>query len=161
MRVHLAYLSVISLFLGIAAYAQVATPPVGVQPVEIKDELLVRLKAVEDRLATLEKVVRVTPSSVTIEAVGGITIKSQSQISVQTPHSISLRSGVAMDIKSGATLNMEAGAGMKLRTGLPIIVNDGQRPVARVGDIVVVKSRRYGQFTGSITRADGSMLALP
>lgn len=161
MRVHLAYLSVISLFLGISAYAQVATPPVGVQPVEIKGELLVRLKAVEDRLATLEKVVKVTPSGVTIEAVGGITIKSQSKISVQTPHSISLRSSAPMDIKLASTVNVEAGAGMNFKTGLPITVNGGQRPVARVGDTVVVRSRRFGELPGTIIRADGSMLTLP
>lgn len=161
MRVHLAYLSIISLVLGVAAFAQVAAPPVGIQRVEIKDELLVRVKAVEDRLAKMEKVVKVTKSGVTIEAVGGVTIKSHGKISVQTSHSISLRSNSPMEFISGATLNMEASAGMKVKTGAPIVVNDGLRPVARLGDMVVVRARNLGVIPGTIVNVDGSMLVLP
>jgi hypothetical protein len=89
-----------------------------------------KLAALEARLRLLEGVVQVSGLNVRLVSGAGMTIQGGSGIAIQTGGTVAMSGGGTVDIR-GATIQL----------------NPGGRPLARMGDPVVVEGK-IGQITG-------------
>ena len=87
-----------------------------------------RIAALEARLKALEEVVQVSGNGVKIASPTGVVLQAGSSVTVQ-----------------GVTVTVQGNSGVNLR-GAQIQLNNGGRPLARVGDTVIV-GERIGQIT--------------
>lgn len=97
--------------------------------VEVK-ALSQKLAALEARLRVLEGVVQVSSLNVRIVSGAGMTIQGGTGIAIQTGGTVAMSGGTSVDIR-GSTVQL----------------NPGGRPLARVGDPVLVEGK-LGQITG-------------
>ena len=87
-----------------------------------------RVAALEARLKVLEEVVQVSGNAVRIASPTGLILQAGSNVTLQ-----------------GVTVTIQGNSGVSLR-GAQIQLNNGGRPLARVGDTVIV-GERIGQIT--------------
>jgi len=101
-----------------------------------------KIAALEARLKALEGVVQVSGYNVKIVSSQSLTIRAGSNIGIQ--------GGTDIAIHGGSTLDMFGGSGVDIR-GATLTLNGGSRPLARVGDPVVVGSAAGRIAAGSPT----------
>jgi hypothetical protein len=106
---------------------------------------------VEQRLARLERIIKIEDDgSVTIEC-NKITIKAASTVEIECATNLRVRSSMNLRLDAGANLSVngcsnvevQAGAGLSLKgaaatsvRGSTITLNGGSKPLARSGDVV-------------------------
>jgi hypothetical protein len=91
---------------------------------------------IEKRLAKLESVIKVgADGGVTIECQGKVRIKSASSIEIDCAATVVVKGGASVDIQAGAQLNLKS-SGMANLQGALLKLNNGSKPLARVGDTV-------------------------
>jgi hypothetical protein len=96
-----------------------------------------KLAALEARLRVLEGAVQVTGSNVKLVSGAGLTIQAGSGIAIQSIGTVGISGGRTVDIRGGM-----------------VQLNPGGRPLARMGDPVVVDGR-LGQIMGGSSTVIG------
>ena len=107
-----------------------------------------KVAGLEARLAALERAVKVSGGSLELASAGGLVIKAGSTVAIQGGSAVTIQGGGAVTIKGGGTVDLR---------GAALHLNGGGRPVARVGDPVVVQGSQ-GQSTGQITAGSPTVL---
>ena len=93
--------------------------------------------SIEQRLAKLESVIKVgNDGSVTIECNGKVRIKAASSVEIEGGTTVVLKGGASVDVNAGGNLTLKAGAQASLQ-GSILKLNNGFKPLARAGDIVL------------------------
>jgi hypothetical protein len=108
---------------------QRANPTIGAQRVDVA--------GLDARLAALERVVKIEPD-------GGVTINCTGKVRIRSAMSVEIEAGTALVVKSGTTAEVSAGAQLTLKSpgitnlqGSIVKLNNGSRPLVRVGDPVI------------------------
>lgn len=101
-----------------------------------------KVAALEARLKVLEGVVQVSGYNVKLVSSQGLTL--------QAGTSVALQGGTSIAIQGGSTVGVTGAAGVDIR-GATLMLNGGGRPLARVGDTVVLGSQLGKITTGSPT----------
>jgi hypothetical protein len=97
-----------------------------------------KVAALEARLRILEAVVQVTGNNVKLVADQGLTIQAGSNLAI--------RSSATLGISSSGTVGISGSGAVEVR-GSTVHLNTGGRPLARMGDPVMVDGKA-GQITG-------------
>ena len=106
----------------------------------------------EKRLAKLESVIKVgVDGGVTIECTGKVRIKSASSVEIDCSVGVLVKGGATVDVQAGAKLSLKS-MGQTDVQGSILRLNNGSRPLARVGDIVNNPASAPGTIgAGSVT----------
>ena len=104
--------------------------------------LLERVAALEARLRALEQVVQVSGRNVRLVSDAGMTI--------QAGAGMAIRGGSDVHLQGGASVRLEGAAGVDIR-GSMVRLNNGNKPIARVGDSVAGAAGAAQIVTGSPT----------
>ena len=95
---------------------------------------------IEQRLARLESVIKLeADGSVTIECRGKVKIRSAASVEIEGGMSVLVRGGATVEVAAAATLTLKGAALARLDGGL-VKLNQGSRPLARLGDTVSTPS---------------------
>ncbi len=117
-----------------------------------------QVQALQTQVAALQSVLKVTPTSATLQAPsisifssGDTLIQSSKGITVKAASGITVQSQAGTSIKAGSTATIEASGTTELK-GAVIKLNGGSKPLATVGSQVQVPGQPIGQvLTGSGT----------
>jgi hypothetical protein len=91
----------------------------------------------EQRLAKLESVIKVeNDGSVTIECNNKIKIRAATSVEIEAATTVIVKGGANVEVQASASLNLKAAAVVNVQ-GSVVKLNGGNRPLARVGDIVL------------------------
>jgi len=109
-----------------------------------------RIAALEARLKALETVVQVSGPNVKLVSGAGMTIQAGSNVAIQGGAAVNIQGASNVAIQGGAAVNIQGAGGVDIRGAL-IRLNNGSRPLARLGDSVVAGDRPGQITTGSTT----------
>jgi len=91
--------------------------------------------SLEQRLANLEKAIKVTDDGVFIESAKKLTVKAMT-IEIEGTALVIMKGGASVEVKGGATLVLQGGTVASLKAAV-VKLNNGSSPVAAVGSRVV------------------------
>jgi len=140
---------------------RIGTP---IQPATVEQQLAAlqqQVQALQTQVAALQSVLKVTPTSATLQAPsisifssGDTLIQSSKGITVKAASGITVQSQAGTSIKAGSTATIEASGTTELK-GAVIKLNGGSKPIATVGSQVQVP----GQPIGQVTTGNGTILS--
>jgi len=104
-----------------------------------------KLAALEARLKLLEGAVQVSGPNVKLVSGAGLTLQAGGNIAIQSSANIGISGGGAVAMSGGGNIDIR---------GSTVHLNTGGRPLARVGDPVIVQGV-IGQITGGSSTVFG------
>jgi hypothetical protein len=108
---------------------QRANPTIGAQRVD--------LAGLEARLAALENIVKIEPDGgVTINCMGKVRIKSAMSVEIEAGTTLVAKSAAGAEVNTSGALTLKT-AGVANLQGALIKLNNGGKPLVRVGDPVI------------------------
>jgi hypothetical protein len=106
-----------------------------------------RIAALEARLKALETIVQVSGSNVKLVSGAGLIIQAGTDMAIRGGAGVSIQGAGGVDLRAGAGVNIQGASGVDIR-GAFVRLNNGSRPLARLGDSVVAGDRPGpGQIT--------------
>jgi hypothetical protein len=106
-----------------------------------------KIAALEARLKALEAIVQLSGPNVKLVSGAGLIIQAGTDMAIRGGAGVSIQGASGVDLRAGAGVNIQGASGVDIR-GAFVRLNNGSRPLARLGDSVVAGDRPGpGQIT--------------